>query len=86
MKCYNTSQRNSPIVGCFFVGKIMAKAATIWTPLSGTGEVVPSNEGDYLKTSLADYLILATGGTDRLLLGANVVTPKAATVWAGSDS
>lgn len=64
----------------------MAKAATIWKPLSGTGEVSPSNDGDYLKTSSTDYLLLATGGTDRLLLGATVITPKAATVWAGSDS
>lgn len=64
----------------------MAKAGTVWKPLSGTGEVSPGNEGDYLKTSSSDYLLIATGGTDRVLLGATVITPKASTVWSGSDS
>lgn len=63
----------------------MAKPATVWKPLSGTGEVTPDNEGDYLKTSSADYLLLATGSTNRLLLGSTVITPKANTVWSSND-
>jgi hypothetical protein len=62
----------------------MTKAATTWTPLSGTGEVSPSNEGDFLLLETGDNLLLETG--DNALLEDNVETPKAATAWAGSDS
>lgn len=60
----------------------MTKNATIWTPIGGQGDVSTANDGDYLKTSSTDYLLLSTGGTDRLLLGATVVTEKSATVWS----
>lgn len=63
----------------------MAKALTAWKPLSGTGEVNNGNDGDYLKTGASDYLLLSTGGTDRLLLGATVYNPKASTVWSSND-
>lgn len=62
----------------------MAKAATVWTPLSGTGEVSPSNEGDFLLLENGDNMLLETD--DDVLLEDVVYTPKAATVWSGSDS
>lgn len=60
----------------------MAKNATVWKPVSGQGDVTSDNDGDYLKTDSTSYLILSTGGTDKLLLGATVITPKASTVWS----
>lgn len=62
----------------------MAKAATSWKPLSGTGEVSPSNEGDFLLLENGDNILLETG--DDILLEDTVYTPKAATVWTGSDT
>lgn len=62
----------------------MAKAITVWIPMSGTGEVSPANEGDFLLLENGDNLLLETG--DDALLEDVVQTPKAATVWSGSDS
>lgn len=60
----------------------MAKNATIWKPVGGQGDVTNENDGDYLKINSTDYLILTSGSTNRLLLGATVVVPKPATVWS----
>lgn len=64
----------------------MAKNATIWKPLSGTGEVSNDNTGSYLKINATDYLLKTAGSTDRILLGDTVVKPKAQTAWSSSDT
>lgn len=61
----------------------MAKAATVWTPLSGTGEVTADNEDDFLLLENGDNILLETG--DDILLEPVVVTAKAATEWSSND-
>lgn len=63
----------------------MSKSATIWKPLSGSGEVSNDNEGSRLLIDSLSFLILATGSTDKLLLGSTVITPKSLTEWSVND-
>lgn len=58
----------------------MAKASTIWKPLSGQGDVNTSTEGNFVLLENGDKLLLETG--DDLLLEDTVFVPKAATVWS----
>lgn len=63
----------------------MSKSTTIWRPLSGSGEVSNDNEGSRLLIDALSFLILATGSTDKLLLGSTAITPKSLTEWSVND-
>lgn len=62
------------------------KPLTTWRPTDGQGDVNNDNEGSYLKINATDYLLIATGSTDRQLLGATVSVPKSRTVWTEDNN
>lgn len=73
-----------PTLGRPFILRIlMTKSPTQWYP-DNSGTATDDNDGDYLKTSSTEFLLLSTGGTDRLLLGSTVVTSKEPVTWSES--
>lgn len=62
----------------------MAKASTLWIPLSGTGEVSNDNEG-ITRITESGVTRITESGTTRVLED-TVIIPKDDTVWSESDT